>query len=967
MAKYRASAESGVGFLIPKAADNSRKIQEQGEAYIRQLKDIRDAETARELTQLNEYEKTVEKGQRWATDVAEQRRSQAMAVAQYKVESLRQQQQRSEAITGSKSNFQGGSGANKWLKFVTGLSETATTMYGEYAKEQKKIDQIEGRNLAALFPHTSDQAGFTHQLGTSSIISADADTLAAVAASQGANAETVEAIRGSNSTRLNEVKHALAKRSGQQAINAFQESLVKDNGYTIMLDGQEVPLNELPSQDTITLTKAWTQFMPEYFNKAGFGKASNEFLGAGVSIAQQSWTEWMGGKRDAELSALQSNRDGEAQTIFTTDIGIKGSEVKATLGYFNYQFNQSGGDYRAAVTSTLDMLSNTALVSDQQFEAALDAPMGDANNPNDKRSIRDRFPQLVKDAREKRANDIGQTIQAASIQKRADAKKLEDQLREGYLADLGDNGLIDQPPEVLRQKAAEYRLLGPEYKGVADMLDSLIPQTANAQLDSQLIEQWTEAEANGSLTTWMVMSSGASKEVKRQWSEKANASSAALPGKAQIDQFQKYASITLSERVKFAPGSGQVQGRDLALKEREAMAIFKQDYKIARLGGKSEQEAYAYAEGRFNTEFDRGTGPTATGRYALTDESVKDENGVIRPGRYKTDIQAVEMLENPMAPVIAAFKDTPAQQVITQPIVPKETLDVLVNQANTKGMIPAMPPMVVKMSDLSGGRFSPLQILQAQIEAHGLAPLPENIVNPATEAQMSVNPEMQKFLNYKPSLTRTDVAMVGSGQEPIYMQTTDTQEQVKAIFSSRESPQAEYDAINAGKGGDRPGGATRHLGKPLTQMTLGEVKQYQNLPMGDPKGIFAVGKYQFIPETLAIAAEEAGITDDMLFNEAVQDRIFFVHLDTRGAYQPWEQWWIQQGGPHLALTAEEKNVIAAFRAAYDPSKPWRQAKNTNPELVKTGRLTVPTEEIPAGGPELDAYLKRLENGELTDE
>ena len=105
----------------------------------------------------------------------------------------------------------------------------------------------------------------------------------------------------------------------------------------------------------------------------------------------------------------------------------------------------------------------------------------------------------------------------------------------------------------------------------------------------------------------------------------------------------------------------------------------------------------------------------------------------------------------------------------------------------------------------------------------------------------------------------------------------------------------------------------------------------------------------------------------MLFNEAVQDRIFFVHLDTRGAYQPWEQWWIQQGGPHLALTAEEKNVIAAFRAAYDPSKPWRQAKNTNPELVKTGRLTVPTEEIPAGGPELDAYLKRLENGELTDE
>ena len=37
----------------------------------------------------------------------------------------------------------------------------------------------------------------------------------------------------------------------------------------------------------------------------------------------------------------------------------------------------------------------------------------------------------------------------------------------------------------------------------------------------------------------------------------------------------------------------------------------------------------------------------------------------------------------------------------------------------------------------------------------------------------------------------------------------------KAIFGKRESPQAAYDAINAGQGGDRPGGATRHLGKPL--------------------------------------------------------------------------------------------------------------------------------------------------------
>ena len=946
MPKYRASAESGVGFLIPQAADNSRKIKEQGEAYIRQLQSIRDAETAQELNNLNEYEKTVEKGQRWASEVGEQRRSQAMAVAQLKVESMKQQQARSEAITGSKSNFQGGS---KWMKFLTDTAPTALKMYGEYKENQIKIDKVEGRNLAALFPHTTDQAGFIHQLGTSSIISADADTMAAIAASQGANQETIEALRGSNSTRLNEVKIALSKRVGQQASNAFQESLIKDNGYTVLIDGEEVPLNELPSQDTQTLTKAWTQFMPEYFDKAGFGKASNEFLTAGVSLAQQSWTEYLGGKREAELEALQSNRDQEQQDLFSTDISIRGSEVKATLGYFNYQFNQSGGDYRAAVTSTLDMLSNTALVTDQQFEASLSAPMGDANNPKDTRSIKERFPQLVKDAREKRSTDIGQSMSAASTQKRADATKVEAQLRKGFLADLGDNNLIDVEPETLSAKAAEYRMLGPEYKGVADMLDNLIPQTASAQLDDQLVDQWTEAEANGSLTTWMVMSSGASKEIKRTWAEKANSSSAALPGKASVDQFKKYAEVTLRERVKFAPGSGQVQGRDLALKEREAIARFKQDYKTSRLAGKSEAEAYAYAEGRFNTEFDRGAGATATGRYALTGEEEKDANGVIRPGRYKTDISEVQLLENPMAPVVAAFKDTPAQQAITKPVVPKETLEIVLQQANGKGMIPAMPPMVVEMSNLTGGRYSPIQILQTQLEAHGLDPLPDNIMNPATEAQLSVNPEMQKFLNYKPSITRTDIAMVGSGQEPIYAQTTSTQEQVKSIFSSRESPQAEYDAINRGSGGDTPGGAKARYGRPLTQMTLGEVKQLQAQELN------AVGKYQFIESTLAEAAQDAGITDDMLFNEAVQDRIFFVHLDIHGAHNPWERWWIEQGGSHLKLTPEEQNVISAFRAAYDPSKPWRQPKNTNPELIRRG-VTVPSDEIPQGGPELEAYM-----------
>ena len=72
----------------------------------------------------------------------------------------------------------------------------------------------------------------------------------------------------------------------------------------------------------------------------------------------------------------------------------------------------------------------------------------------------------------------------------------------------------------------------------------------------------------------------------------------------------------------------------------------------------------------------------------------------------------------------------------------------------------------------------------------------------------------------------------------------------------------------------------------------------------------------------------------MLFNEAVQDRIFFVHLDNNGLYQPWEQWWIKQGGSHLATNAEEKEIIRRFREQYNPADPWRSARNMNPAVVK---------------------------------
>ena len=69
-----------------------------------------------------------------------------------------------------------------------------------------------------------------------------------------------------------------------------------------------------------------------------------------------------------------------------------------------------------------------------------------------------------------------------------------------------------------------------------------------------------------------------------------------------------------------------------------------------------------------------------------------------------------------------------------------------------------------------------------------------------------------------------------------------------------------YTSINRGRAGDTPGGVPE-----LTRMTIAEVQAKQQLAW------FAVGRYQFIPETLKMAVQAAGFTGNDVFSPEVQD------------------------------------------------------------------------------------------------
>lgn len=941
MAIYKATAEGGGSVPELRAADNSRKILEQGQAYISQLRQVREIEAAQQAAYIRQLDEANKATKESRLEVNEQRRQQATAVAEYKLRTMEQQRKRAEAITGTRDATGNSAKAQNWIKFVTDMSQTAGTLYAEQKQKQEQEDKIEGRNLAALFPHTPDQIGFNHQMGSANIISADAETLAAVARERGASPEVVELLQSSNSTRISAFKYALSKKTGKDAPIAFQESLLKDNGFVVSIDGQEYKLSELPASDTVTLTKAWAQFLPEYFDRNGFETASAQFLTAGLSDAQKGWETYLGGKRQEELNALQSNRDNQQREIFAVDINTPGSEVKAVLGQFNYDFLRNGGDYRKAAEAVKDLLSDTGLVpSESAVKRALDTPMGDPNNPKDKRTFAERFPSLVIEIRNARTQAASNTITANSVARRSMAERLREEFRQGRMADLADNDVIDADPKVLAEKAAEYRLMGPEFDGLATDIENSIPMTADAQNDQLQIARWTEMEANNELTVWSVIGSSASPAVKREWVAKANAAAAVQPADSLIQKFRDTSATALRDRVDFAPGSGKPKGLALHLTEELAVKTFISDYKTARLT-MDPQAAYQYAEGRFFSEFQKGDGKDGAGAYALyTPEQAEAAGNSKLTGTYKTDYETSERIPSPKTKISETFRSAGSvQQAIAQPLIDKTELEQFSASANSTGMITSIPPSAVLMSDLTNGKFSPLQILQIQMQVQGVKPLPDVIVKPAQEAELSVNPEMRKFLS-KPSLIRTEIAMRGSGQGLVYHQLMPIQRQaLDTISISESSTSGNYDAVN--QGGNEDGTRTKgysgpyskmssatYKGKKLTDLTIGQL-----LEEGDPRwsthsdsqfqaagGIHAAGRYQIIHDTLKGLVRELNIPLNVKFSPGVQDYLALYLLNRYGDGQ-----WV---GP----TAADRVILRRARGIQLAPPPWRNTENMSPEV-----------------------------------
>jgi len=82
-----------------------------------------------------------------------------------------------------------------------------------------------------------------------------------------------------------------------------------------------------------------------------------------------------------------------------------------------------------------------------------------------------------------------------------------------------------------------------------------------------------------------------------------------------------------------------------------------------------------------------------------------------------------------------------------------------------------------------------------------------------------------------------------------------------------------YNSYNRGVAGDAKGAQID-----FSQMTVAEVMRRQDLPKADSDRLFAVGKYQFTPNTLEAAVTTLGIDKNAKFTPQLQEKLFADYL-----------------------------------------------------------------------------------------
>lgn len=136
------------------------------------------------------------------------------------------------------------------------------------------------------------------------------------------------------------------------------------------------------------------------------------------------------------------------------------------------------------------------------------------------------------------------------------------------------------------------------------------------------------------------------------------------------------------------------------------------------------------------------------------------------------------------------------------------------------------------------------------------------------------------------------------------------------LIAKAESGSKGYNAFNRGTAGGKiiPAGGNLEL----TSMTIKEIMTKQALPPGSSDRLFAVGKYQCIPSTLAAACKSLNISEDERFTQVNQDIICQEYLVAKKRPQLVAYYRNPDKNNETLLMNAGKALAAEFASIEDP-------------------------------------------------
>jgi hypothetical protein len=175
--------------------------------------------------------------------------------------------------------------------------------------------------------------------------------------------------------------------------------------------------------------------------------------------------------------------------------------------------------------------------------------------------------------------------------------------------------------------------------------------------------------------------------------------------------------------------------------------------------------------------------------------------------------------------------------------------------------------------------------------------------------------------------------------------------QLGDLIAVAESGKAAYDAFTRGVPGEQPDTTVE-----VSKMSISEVLALQGLPSGDPKRLFAVGKYLLIPMTLRSAVTALKIDGDEKYSPALQEKIFRDYLIA--IKRPQVKNYVTGSSTGVGLADAQTALAREFASVGDPST----GRSIFAGAGENRAIIAPADTARALNNERAAYLENLSRG-----